>query len=161
MKTIRRFIYREILRAVAFVGVAFLLLFVFFDLVDQLQYLNSAGGYPLSQVLLFVTLRVPNHIYQLLPIAVLIGAIYVMARLAESSEYTILRTSGLGPLRALGMLLALAGWAVWLGNAAALLALPLFVAVLNTLQIRPEEAALRARFGADYARYAQRVRRWA
>ena len=61
----------------------------------------------------------------------------------------------------LGMLLALAGWAVWLGNAAALLALPLFVAVLNTLQIRPEEAALRARFGADYARYAQRVRRWA
>ena len=61
----------------------------------------------------------------------------------------------------LGMLLALAGWAVWLGNGAALLALPLFVAVLNTLQIRPEEAALRARFGADYVRYAQRVRRWA
>ena len=96
MKTIRRFIYREILRAVAFVGVAFLLLFVFFDLVDQLQYLNSAGGYPLSQVLLFVTLRVPNHIYQLLPIAVLIGAIYVMARLAESSEYTILRLPKIG-----------------------------------------------------------------
>ena len=50
---------------------------------------------------------------------------------------------------------------MWLGTAAALLALPLFVAVLNTLQIRPEEAALRARFGADYVRYAQRVRRWA
>ncbi len=107
MKTIRRFIYGEILRAVAFVGTAFLLLFVFFDLVDQLQYVNADAGYPLARALLFVTLRVPNHIYQLLPIAVLIGAIYVMARLAESSEYTILRTSGLGPMRALRMLLAL------------------------------------------------------
>jgi protein-S-isoprenylcysteine O-methyltransferase Ste14 len=60
----------------------------------------------------------------------------------------------------LGMLLALAGWAVWLGNAAAWLALPLFVAVLNALQIRPEERALRARFGAQFDDYAARVRRW-
>ena len=60
----------------------------------------------------------------------------------------------------LGMLLALAGWAVWLGNAAALPVLPAFVLVLNALQIRPEEAALRERFGEAYARYACRVRRW-
>jgi lipopolysaccharide export system permease protein len=51
----------------------------------------------------------PGHLYELLPIAVLIGAICVMARLAESSEYTILRTSGLTPQRALGTLLALGG----------------------------------------------------
>jgi lipopolysaccharide export system permease protein len=38
---------------------------------------------------------------------VLIGAIYVMARLAADSEYTILRTSGMGPGRALATLLAL------------------------------------------------------
>ena len=60
----------------------------------------------------------------------------------------------------LGMLLALAGWAVWLGNAAALPVLPAFVLVLNALQIRPEEAALRERFGEAYARYACRARRW-
>ncbi|MCL1961238.1 MAG: isoprenylcysteine carboxylmethyltransferase family protein [Desulfovibrionaceae bacterium] len=60
----------------------------------------------------------------------------------------------------LGMLLALAGWAVWLGNAAAWLALPLFVAVLTVLQIRPEERALRQRFGAQFDHYAARVRRW-
>lgn len=109
MKTIRRLIYGEILRAVAFVAVAFLLLFFFFDLVDQLQDLNaqSALGYRLRHALLYVALLMPNHLYQLLPIAVLIGTIYVMARLAESSEYTILRTSGLGPRRALGTLLAL------------------------------------------------------
>ena len=42
------------------------------------------------------------------PICVLIGTIYSMARLAQSSEYTILRTGGLGPGRAL-RLLALLG----------------------------------------------------
>jgi protein-S-isoprenylcysteine O-methyltransferase Ste14 len=60
----------------------------------------------------------------------------------------------------LGMLLVLTGWAVWLGNAAAWLGLPLFVAVLHALQIRPEERVLRERFGAQFDDYAARVRRW-
>ena len=109
MRTIRHLIYSEVLRAVGFVAVAFLLLFFFFDLVDQLGDVSEHGarGYTLGYALLYVALQMPSHLYELLPIAVLIGTIYVMARLAESSEYTILRTSGLGPLRALGTLLAL------------------------------------------------------
>ena len=55
-------------------------------------------GYGLPQALIYVALLVPSHLYELLPIAVLIGTIFVMARLAQSSEYTILRTSGLGPV---------------------------------------------------------------
>jgi lipopolysaccharide export system permease protein len=50
---------------------------------------------------------IPSHVYELLPITVLIGTIFVMARLAQSSEFTILRTSGLGPWRALRTLFAL------------------------------------------------------
>ncbi|HMN20877.1 MAG TPA: isoprenylcysteine carboxylmethyltransferase family protein [Ottowia sp.] len=60
----------------------------------------------------------------------------------------------------LGMLLVLAGWGVWLGNAASWLALPLSVALLTALQIRPEERILRARFGAAFDAYAAHVRRW-
>ena len=60
----------------------------------------------------------------------------------------------------LGMLLVLASWGAWLGNAVAWLCLPLFVAVLNVLQIGPEERAMRQRFGAGFDRYAARVRRW-
>ncbi len=60
----------------------------------------------------------------------------------------------------LGMLIVLAGWAVWLGNAAAWLGLPLSVALLTVLQIRPEERILAERFGEDFKRYAARVRRW-
>ena len=109
MRTIRRLIYSEILRAVSFVTLAFLLLFFFFDFVDELGEVSAAAarGYTLTHALLHVALQLPNHLYELLPITVLIGSIYVMARLAESSEYTILRTSGLGPRRALGTLLGL------------------------------------------------------
>jgi len=113
MKTIRRLIYGEVLSSIALVALGFLALFFFFDLVDELQYLGKTNGitdsiYQVRHALLYVSLLVPNHLYELLPISVLIGSIFVMARLAQSSEYTILRTSGLGPWRALKLLL-------WLG----------------------------------------------
>ena len=60
----------------------------------------------------------------------------------------------------LGFLLFLAGWAVWLSNAGAVLFLPAFVAYLTRYQIKPEERALLAKFGSPYAEYMSRVRRW-
>ncbi|MDX5445719.1 MAG: isoprenylcysteine carboxylmethyltransferase family protein [Zoogloeaceae bacterium] len=60
----------------------------------------------------------------------------------------------------LGDVLLLAAWAIWLGNAASLSLVAVFVAWMTLLQIRAEEAALRARFGADFERYCRGVRRW-
>jgi lipopolysaccharide export system permease protein len=108
MKPIRRLIYTAVLYAVAFVSIGFLALFFFFDFVDELGDVGrGVRPYRLTQALVYVTLRMPSHLYELLPIAVLIGTIFVMARFAQSSEYTILRTSGLGPWRALRTLLLL------------------------------------------------------
>ncbi|MGE0498383.1 MAG: LPS export ABC transporter permease LptG [Ramlibacter sp.] len=109
MKTLRRLVYSEVLAAVVFVTLGFLSLFFFFDFVDELPAVgrNGAEGYQLTHALAYVALMIPSHLYELLPIAVLIGTIFVMARLAQSSEYTILRTSGLGPWRALRMLMSL------------------------------------------------------
>jgi lipopolysaccharide export system permease protein len=109
MKTVRRLLHGEIIMAVAFVAIGFLALFMFFDLVDELQSVSrhAAQGYQLQQALLYIAFKIPEHLYQLLPLSVLIGCIFVMARLAQSSEYTILRTGGLDPMRALGTLLRL------------------------------------------------------
>lgn len=109
MKTIRRLIFAEVISAVAFVTFGFLALFFFFDLVEELQSVgrHAATGYTLLHGLSYVALIIPGHLYELMPIAVLIGTIFVMARLAQSSEYTILRTSGLDPWRALRTLLVL------------------------------------------------------
>ena len=108
MKILRRLIYREASLAVAYVTVAFLALFFFFDMIDELRWVSrEPGGYQLSHALLTVVLRLPNYLYELLPITVLIGTIYVMASLAQTSEFTIMRTSGMGPGRALRTLLVL------------------------------------------------------
>ena len=108
MKTLRRLIYGEVLAAVGFVTLGFLALFFFFDFVDELQGIGkNNGAYQLKHAMSYVLLLVPSHLYELLPISVLIGTIFVMARLAQSSEFTILRTSGLGPALALRNLMGL------------------------------------------------------
>jgi lipopolysaccharide export system permease protein len=114
MKTVRKLIYQEVITSICLVTLGFLSLFLFFDLVDELPAIGKSsplGGedhvYLLRHALLYVGLQIPSHIYELLPISVLIGTIFVMARLAQSSEFTILRTSGLGPWKALRLLLGL------------------------------------------------------
>lgn len=116
MKTIRRLFYGEVVLAVTLVTLGFVALFFFFDFVEELQSVgrHSAVGYKIPQALAYVALMAPSHVYELFPITVLIGTIFVMARFAQSSEFTILRTSGLGPWRALQTLLILgAGFVVF------------------------------------------------
>jgi protein-S-isoprenylcysteine O-methyltransferase Ste14 len=60
----------------------------------------------------------------------------------------------------LGMLVFLIAWAIYLGNLPALLMPAAFVAWMNRFQIAPEEEALRANFGAGFADYCRRTRRW-
>jgi protein-S-isoprenylcysteine O-methyltransferase Ste14 len=60
----------------------------------------------------------------------------------------------------LGDLLMLLGWGVYLSNILALVLTPAFVFYVNRFQIAPEERALSAIFGAPYAAYRERVRRW-
>jgi lipopolysaccharide export system permease protein len=100
MKTVRRLLYRDVVSSVCFVALAFLALFFFIDFVDELDGMGKRGR-SVWQVIFAAALEMPGHLYDLSPIAVLIGTIYALARLAQSSEFTILRTSGLGPGRAL------------------------------------------------------------
>jgi protein-S-isoprenylcysteine O-methyltransferase Ste14 len=59
-----------------------------------------------------------------------------------------------------GFLLVLLGWALFLSNAVALAGVPAYFLYMNRFQIEPEERALTATFGAAYAAYKSRVRRW-
>ena len=99
MRTLERYLGRQIYAAVGFVFLGFLALFAFFDLIRELSDLGN-GEYNLSQVFLFVALSMPAHAYELFPIAVLIGTLYVLAHLAGNSEFTVMRGSGLSPARA-------------------------------------------------------------
>ena len=109
MRTVRRYISKQVFTAVLSITAGFLALFAFFDVLNDLSFTSrTATPYGLINSLAYIVLLLPGHTYELLPIAVLIGTVFVMASLAQNSEFTILRTSGLGPWRALRNLL-------WLG----------------------------------------------
>src|SRR4051794_40472488 len=108
-RTLERYLARQIYGASGFVLLGFLALFAFFDLIGELGDLGK-GDYDLRQVFSFVMLNAPSHAYELFPIVVLIGTLYVLAHLASNSEYTVMRGSGLSPLRA-GHVLAKIGLA--------------------------------------------------
>lgn len=99
MKTLERYFAVEILRSVLFVLVAFLAIFAFFDLIGELQSVGR-GGYRLPHAFLYVLMGVPGYVYELMPIAVLIGTIYTLAQFAARSEFTIMRISSMSTLMA-------------------------------------------------------------
>jgi lipopolysaccharide export system permease protein len=103
MKTLQRYFAVSILQAVAFVLAAFLALNAFFDLTNELSNIGREG-YGIQHALLYVVLRVPYHVYEVMPVASLIGTIYTMAQFASSSEFTIMRASGMSTRMAAWML---------------------------------------------------------
>ena len=103
MKTVRRLIFRTILMHVGMVTLAFSALFFFIDFVEELQEVGQHQYTLMDAVLTCVYLQ-GAHFYDLFPIALLIGGILALARMAQTSEFTILRTGGLGPARALSLL---------------------------------------------------------
>ncbi|HET7776840.1 MAG TPA: LPS export ABC transporter permease LptG [Azospira sp.] len=93
-KTYQKYLSREVLAATLLVLAAFLALFGFFDLINELGDIGR-GGYRIQHAILFVVLTLPGRIYELMPIAVLIGALFALSTLARHSEITVLRASGL------------------------------------------------------------------
>ena len=93
MKTLTRYVGREVVYATLLYFVALLMLFAFFDFMHELSNV-SKEGYPLSRALLVVALSLPGHSYELLPTAALIGTLFAIATLVANSEYTVMRASG-------------------------------------------------------------------
>ncbi|OGA22483.1 MAG: LPS export ABC transporter permease LptG [Betaproteobacteria bacterium RIFCSPLOWO2_02_FULL_67_26] len=98
MRTLTRYLATEIFVATALVFAALVMLFAFFDLVEQMKDLGR-GAYTIRRILVYVALSVPDHVYELFPVAVLIGTLFALAQLVAGSEYTVMRTSGVSTAR--------------------------------------------------------------
>lgn len=94
-----RYLARQIYSAFGFILFALVALFLFFDTLSELG--SVKGQYTLPLALLHVLLKAPSRISEIIPIACLIGSIYVFAMLASQSEFTILRIAGLDIRRGL------------------------------------------------------------
>lgn len=93
MKLLTRYLAREIYASILLVFVALLMLFALLDLLRELNSMGK-GNYNIGYVLLFITLTLPGHIYELFPVAVLIGTIFALVQMAGNSELTVYRSSG-------------------------------------------------------------------
>jgi lipopolysaccharide export system permease protein len=106
MPTVSRLFKRDIYSAVGLSLVVFVSLFWFVSLIEELAVVGQKG-YKLNHAMAYTVLQWPSHIYELLPVAALIGAVYAMSRMASNSEFTILRSAGMGPMSALRLLLGI------------------------------------------------------
>jgi len=103
MRTLKRYIGREVLLATLLIFVGLLTLFAFFDLIHELGDVGR-GGYTISAALLYVALHLPGRLYELFPVAALIGTLFAIAQLVANSEYTVMRASGMSLIQV--------GWSV-------------------------------------------------
>jgi len=107
MNLLTRYLGREIYLSIALVFTALIMLFAFLDLVHELNVMGQ-GQYHLGYVLLFVLLTIPSHVYELFPVAVLVGTIFALVQLAASSELTVYRSSGASLWQMIGALFRIA-----------------------------------------------------
>ena len=93
MRILRRYLGREVLFATLLIFAALIMLFGFFDLIQELSDVGR-GNYTLVTAMLYVALHLPSRMYELFPVAGLIGTLFAISQLVANSEYTVMRASG-------------------------------------------------------------------
>ncbi len=97
MQIFKRYFWQETSINISMMMLGLLAMFSFFDLIQELDSLGQ-GNYGISQMLVFVLLSIPGHIYDVVPVAVLVGMMYSLGTLARNSELVVMRVSGLSLL---------------------------------------------------------------
>lgn len=97
MKIFKRYFWQETSINILMIMLGLLAMFSFFDLIQELDSLGH-GDYGINKMLLFVLLSIPGHIYDVVPVAVLVGMMYSLGTLGRNSELVVMRVSGLSLL---------------------------------------------------------------
>ncbi len=105
VKLVDRYVGRAALLGLLAVWLAMTLLFVMFNLLDELR--STQSDYGTNDVFWFIALTTPRMAYQIFPVSALLGALVGVGGLAAANELVAFRTSGVSRLRL--ALAALAG----------------------------------------------------
>lgn len=97
MNRIDNYIFRQVLLSLAFVLLVLAGLDLVFSLVDEIG--ETDGVYRTVDAIRYVLYIFPRQIYELLPMAVLIGALAGLGILASSNELVVLQASGVKVIR--------------------------------------------------------------
>ena len=106
MSVLARYFFTQIVASGGFVLLALLVLFAFFDVVQELGSLGRKD-YGLAQLGMVVLLGLPGRLTEILPVAALIGVLLALSRMVAQTEFAVMRVSGLSSWRVAGWLAAL------------------------------------------------------
>lgn len=84
---------------------AFTMLFAVFNVLGLIGQVGK-GDFNVLSMLIYIVFLVPNYIYLLMPLAILIGVMLAMLSLVNYSEYAIIRTSGISLRKVMFILLS-------------------------------------------------------
>lgn len=104
MTLIARYIFVKCLFNTFLMILAFVVLFAIFSIISQIGDVGK-GNFTALAMLIYIGLQMPNYMYLLLPLAILIGVMLSMLSLVNYSEYAIIRTSGVSLRRVMMILL--------------------------------------------------------
>lgn len=139
MTILFRYVLREVLWATLLALLALLGLFTFFDFITELRQAHQEVYTPLVASL-YVLMNVPSRLYELIPVALLVGGLFAWNRLALASEFAVMRAGGLATRR-------LAAWMLGLGLVLGLITLALGEYVIPPAEKAAQQLKLRATSG--------------
>ncbi len=98
MKILDKYIGQTVLSGILIVLLVLVGLFTFFEFIDEIDDIGKER-YGLWQAIQYVALEVPRYIYDLFPSAALLGSLLGLGMLANNSELTVMRATGISTVR--------------------------------------------------------------
>ena len=104
MNILDRYIGQAVISGVASVLVIFVVLFELFAFVGEVGNTGRAD-YTVWAAIQYSLLLIPQHIYELFPLSMLLGTMLGLGRLANSNELVVIRMAGVSLLRIVGSIM--------------------------------------------------------
>lgn len=98
MRTIDRYVARNIIASTGSVLLTLLAIFSFFALIDALEDVGR-GSFSIVHAFVFVGVSAPSLAYELFPMAALIGSLLGLGTMMRNGEITVVRCAGVSKLR--------------------------------------------------------------
>jgi len=105
MKIIDKHLLHTLMVPLAYCLAAFMMIFIVFDLFDNLGDFIDAGT-PALDVFKYYVLLMPSLVVYVIPVSLMLAVLYSLSRLTKNNELTAMRASGIGLFRLLAPFVA-------------------------------------------------------
>ncbi len=111
MRVLTRYVSGQVLRVLALCFFGFLILFVMVDFQERVSTFTTRDV-PLGVTLLFFLYRIPELVFELIPVAMLVATSISVGRFSQLSEITAMKAGGVSLYRAIVLPIAVIGFGV-------------------------------------------------